>query len=124
MKGIEMIAYRNAEKFIRELMLMRRCFELLDLDVKEYDKKLQTLTEEYHKGFSEMGMGDMMVVMQAAMGEMEQPEQKLGEWEERYVDDENPFFRKRYYCSVCGDWNTYGKPEYCPNCGARMKRDR
>ena len=41
MKGIEMIAYRNAEKFIRELMLMRRCFELLELDVDEYDKSLQ-----------------------------------------------------------------------------------
>lgn len=123
MKGIEMIAYRNAEKFIRELMLMRRCFELLELDVDAYDKRLQTLTEEYHKGFSEMGMGDMMMVMQATMGEEAQPEQKLGEWEERYLEDENPFFRKRYYCSVCGDWNTYGKPEYCPNCGAHMKRE-
>ena len=68
MKGIEMIAYKNADKFIRELMLMRRCFELLELDVEAYDKKLQELTEDYHKGFSEMGMGDMMLVMEASMG--------------------------------------------------------
>ena len=48
---------------------------------------------------------------------------KEGEWEERYVEDESPFFRRRYYCSACGDWNTYGKPKFCPNCGARMHKD-
>lgn len=67
MKGIEMIAQRNAEKYIRELMLMRRSLELLKLDVEGYDKKLQELTEQYHKAFSEMDMNDMMVVMQASM---------------------------------------------------------
>ena len=26
----------------------------------------------------------------------------------------------RFYCSACGDWNTYGKTKYCPECGAKM----
>ena len=67
MKGIEMIALRNAEMHIRELMLIRRNLELLELDVDTYDKKLQEWTEEYHKAFSEMDMRDMMAVMQASM---------------------------------------------------------
>lgn len=29
MNGVKMIAYRNAERFVRELMLIRRSLELL-----------------------------------------------------------------------------------------------
>lgn len=43
-----------------------------------------------------------------------------GEWEERIVECDNPFFRRRFYCSACGDWNTHGKSRYCPHCGANM----
>ena len=50
-------------------------------------------------------------------------EEKTGEWEERYVDDESPFFRRRFYCSHCGEWNTYGMSKYCPECGAKMRRE-
>ena len=46
--------------------------------------------------------------------------QKHGYWTERYVADAPVFFRKRWYCSNCGDWNTYGMPDYCPDCGAKM----
>lgn len=67
MKGIEMIAYRNADKFIRELMLMRRSLELIGLDVKAYDNKLEELTQQYYEAFSEMDEVDMMMVMQATM---------------------------------------------------------
>ena len=67
MKGIEMIAYRNADKFIRELMLMRRSLELMGLDVKAYDNKLEELTQQYYEAFSEMDEADMMMVMQATM---------------------------------------------------------
>ena len=44
-----------------------------------------------------------------------------GEWEERYIEDSDIFFRRRFYCSECGNWNTYGMPPYCPYCGVRMK---
>ena len=67
MTGIEMIAYRNADKFIRELMLMRRSLELMRLDVKAYDNKLEELTQQYYEAFSEMDEADMMIVMQATM---------------------------------------------------------
>ena len=67
MTGIEMIAYRNADKCIRKLMLMRRSLELMGLDVKAYDNKLEELTQQYYEAFSEMDEADMMMVMQATM---------------------------------------------------------
>ena len=44
-----------------------------------------------------------------------------GKWEERIVDDENPRFTRRFYCSKCGNWETWGKTPYCPYCGAKME---
>lgn len=44
-----------------------------------------------------------------------------GEWEELFIEDNNPFLRHRFLCTACGEWNTYGKSKYCPNCGARME---
>lgn len=45
---------------------------------------------------------------------------RCGQWEERIIDDESPLFQRRFYCSCCGRWTTYGKTEYCPHCGAKM----
>ena len=42
-----------------------------------------------------------------------------GSWSETY-DPDDGFMAKKYYCSACGDWNTYGKSHFCPNCGAKM----
>lgn len=52
-----------------------------------------------------------------------------GEWEERIVEDidHDPygFFKRRWYCSSCGRWQTHGSTKFCPNCGADMrKRDK
>ena len=44
-----------------------------------------------------------------------------GTWSEEYLPDEDPLFRRRWVCSACGDFNTYGKPPYCPYCGADMR---
>ena len=68
MNGVRMIAYRNAERFVRELMLIRRSLELLGLDADAYDTRLSEWVEQYHKEFSEMTMEDMMLVMSASMG--------------------------------------------------------
>lgn len=68
MNGVKMIAYRNAERFVRELMLIRRSLELLGLDADAYDARLSEWVEQYHKEFSEMTMEDMMLVMSASMG--------------------------------------------------------
>lgn len=48
------------------------------------------------------------------------PTIKHGHWEYRYLEDEPIFFQKRWYCSVCGRWTTYGAPDYCMHCGAKM----
>ena len=52
---------------------------------------------------------------------------KHGHWEERIVESEDDpcgLFRRRFYCSSCGDWQTYGKTDYCPMCGASMESER
>ena len=46
---------------------------------------------------------------------------KRGEWIDRYDEDDNPFFKRKYVCSACGHWNTYGKSKFCPKCGAKME---
>ena len=46
---------------------------------------------------------------------------KVGEWKEVNDPTEDVFFQKKFYCSECGDWQTYGKTKYCPRCGAKMK---
>lgn len=30
---------------------------------------------------------------------------------------------QKYICPECGNWQTYGPTNYCPNCGAKMKGD-
>lgn len=48
--------------------------------------------------------------------------EKEGTWEFRMVeDDECIWTRRRFYCSACGRWNTYGKSDFCPVCGAKMR---
>lgn len=51
----------------------------------------------------------------------EPKEQKVtGHWTEEYDPDADLFFRRRYRCSACNGWNTYGFTTYCPQCGAWM----
>lgn len=47
-------------------------------------------------------------------------EVKHGEWKEIIDEKEDLFFRQKFYCSACGEWNTYGMTAYCPKCGAKM----
>lgn len=51
-----------------------------------------------------------------------------GEWKEKIVDDPidncGGLFRRRFYCTVCGNWQTYGRPKFCPNCGANMRGEK
>jgi len=46
-----------------------------------------------------------------------------GKWEERHIDDADIFFKRRFYCDQCGNWNTFGKCDFCPCCGADMRGD-
>lgn len=47
----------------------------------------------------------------------------LGEWVEEYDETAPLFLRKRWRCTKCNDWQTYGKPKFCPNCGAEMRKE-
>ena len=53
---------------------------------------------------------------------------KTGKWEERIVEDpvNDPYnvFRRRWYCSACGQWNSHGAAKFCMRCGARMENGR
>lgn len=48
-----------------------------------------------------------------------------GEWTIRFVEVENgmgsTYTERRWYCSACGKWQTYGETDFCPNCGADMR---
>jgi len=43
-----------------------------------------------------------------------------GRWVESFKDNAPPTLRSRWTCSWCGNVQTYGATDYCPNCGARM----
>lgn len=43
-----------------------------------------------------------------------------GRWIEHYKSDAPPALKERWICSWCGNVQTYGATDYCPNCGARM----
>ena len=38
------------------------------------------------------------------------------------IDESRRWDRKRFYCSSCGDWQTYGETKFCPDCGCAMER--
>ena len=44
-----------------------------------------------------------------------------GEWKEVYDENEDRYFKIKFYCSACGNWQTYGKTNFCMNCGAKME---
>ena len=47
------------------------------------------------------------------------PQPKTGHWiVDR--DDSRRWDKVRFSCSECGSWQTYGKTDYCPNCGTKM----
>lgn len=62
-------------------------------------------------------MTDALVM---AIKELEKPE-KMGHWK-LDIDYSRGWDWRRFYCSECGDWNTYGEPKYCPKCGTHMYR--
>lgn len=52
------------------------------------------------------------------------PAVKEAEWARVYDENEDAHFRTKFYCSACGEWNTYGTPAYCMHCGAKMRNGR
>ena len=50
-------------------------------------------------------------------------ERKTGKWEEYFDPDKPIFFQHRFRCTACGESTSYGKSDFCMNCGARMVTD-
>lgn len=45
-----------------------------------------------------------------------------GKWIRKfYPEHGDGIVERRFYCSACGRWNTYGRPDFCMNCGADMR---
>lgn len=93
-----------------------KCLTKMDMDAA-------AAIEDMAKHITEMH--ERVTVLQIARGELEAEvkrlEPKRGEWIDRYDEDDKPFFKRKYVCSACGGWNTYGKSKYCPKCGAKME---
>lgn len=46
-----------------------------------------------------------------------------GRWVESFKVNAPPTLRSRWTCSWCGNVQTYGITDYCPNCGAKMDEE-
>ena len=72
----------------------------------------------YYQNECEPGLkADALEVLKAQEGV------KRGTWDERQVESDNIWTRRRFYCSCCGGWQTHGKTKFCPNCGAEMREE-
>lgn len=50
--------------------------------------------------------------------------QPKGHWILRHVETAPKYVIEKFYCSECGEGQVYGMPNYCPNCGADMRRTK
>lgn len=64
---------------------------------------------------------DEINAIEKAIAVMYGQDGKIGTWK-KDTDNTRTWDRVRFYCSVCGDWQTYGETDYCSHCGARMKK--
>lgn len=91
-----MTTYINADELMFKLRAAIALGEKVDADVSELESVLSDVES------------------------MNKIEIKKGTWSEEYDPNDDLFFQRKYRCSACGDWNTYGFTKYCPNCGAKM----
>ena len=68
------------------------------------------------------GYDDKEIAEAVQMGAEALKEKPSGTWTEEFDESANPFFRRRWRCSACNDYNYYGRPDFCPCCGADMRK--
>lgn len=92
-------------------------------DLIDRNAACRTLFEDCH--IKNMGMNRWIRFEEAVKAlnalPAAQMRQKTGHWTEQTMDSADPVFLRRWYCSACGGWQTYGEPPYCPMCGANMR---
>ena len=101
------------DRYKRMTLDAATAIEELEAQAKDKDYLIQQQTEEIQR------LQRDVKKQQEKMIELAGKLPKKGKWTARYDPDDKPFFQKKYVCSSCGSWNTYGMPDYCPHCGAK-----
>lgn len=118
MKLCDTCIYRN------NVELLKPCIVYRD-NCEYYKKERGDMTKVYELPNEKRIMADVdekhhtATVSVYALDNLVEAVNKTGTWEED-IDNSRKWDKVRFYCSECGHWQTYGKTDYCPNCGARM----
>ena len=90
----------------------------LIIDIPE--KTIAHIRSDYGHGIKAIYNNDHDIICDAIFNG-EKPKQ--GKWIEEYDENAEIFFKRRWRCTACNRYNTYGKSAFCPKCGAQMKGD-
>lgn len=96
--------------------------------IETYGKGIEENPEELHKRI-EMALEELVDLgmylcwVDDKLTETASCDSDAAHWTEVRKKDGDWCDRRRFYCSACGDWNTYGKTDFCPYCGAKMAKD-
>ena len=96
--------------------------------IEKYNEKILELEEEIrtHKiGLSFLD-GQRVALIQVVknLEDILEDHEQTGHWIENKDDTRGMFDKLRFYCSECGKWQTYGKTDFCPKCGAKMVKSK
>ena len=93
--------------------------------IEKYNEKIQELEEEIRTqkiGLSFLdGQRVALVQVVKNLEDILEDHEQIGHWLEKKNDNGGMFDKLRFYCSECGKWQTYGKTDFCPKCGANMR---
>lgn len=87
----------------------------------EYIDRNELLDRIRGSGYA-AGIKDNLLAMAIMIPVADVQSAKHGAWKYVYDEDEDIFFHRKWYCSACGQYNTYGETSFCPQCGAKMYR--
>lgn len=83
-------------------------------------------TEAFNLGdITEEDIKQFLIIWQRATskGVILEPERPRGKWEEDWREDLDVMSKKGWRCSFCKYRTTYGKSNFCMNCGADMRTE-
>ena len=100
-------------------------------DLINREKAMESVARHYHQEtgceggwFSYIALADVpsadLETEAYNRGYADAVETLKGEPREVWIVETNKYER-RWICSNCKEWQTYGATKYCPNCGSRMR---
>ncbi len=104
-------------------------------DYTKLVKQLRLSASEYESSIFDDEDKQIYADAAAAIEALQAQLPKRGEWIDAADEYDMQLRRHMYICSICGkhadsfvggteDWWTSRKPNYCPNCGAKMHGER